>query len=130
MEVIMTRKIIKTDGAPKAIGPYSQAVEAGGFVFVSGQIPIDPKTGNVVQADIKAQAKLVMDNAAAILAAAGCGMPNVVKSTIYLKNMADFAAVNEVYGSYFTSDPPARATVEVSRLPKDAAIEMDFVAWK
>jgi len=126
----MMRKIIKTDGAPKAIGPYSQAVEAGGFVFVSGQIPIDPKTGNVVHADIKAQAKLVMDNAAAILAAAGCGMPNVVKSTIYLKNMADFAAVNEVYGSYFTSDPPARATVEVSRLPKDAAIEMDFVAWK
>lgn len=126
----MTRKIIKTDGAPKAIGPYSQAVEAGGFVFVSGQIPIDPKTGNVVQADIKAQAKLVMDNAAAILAAAGCGMPDVVKSTIYLKSMADFAAVNEVYGSYFTSDPPARATVEVSRLPKDAAIEMDFTAWK
>jgi len=126
----MMRKIIKTDGAPKAIGPYSQAVEAGGFVFVSGQIPIDPKTGNVVHADIKAQAKLVMDNAAAILAAAGCGMPSVVKSTIYLKNMADFAAVNEVYGSYFTSDPPARATVEVSRLPKDAAIEMDFVAWK
>ena len=130
MEVFMTRKIIKTDSAPKAIGPYSQAVEAGGLVFVSGQIPIDPKTGNVVQADIKAQAKLVMDNAAAILAAAGCGMPNVVKSTIYLKNMADFAAVNEVYGSYFTSDPPARATVEVSRLPKDVAIEMDFTAWK
>ncbi len=124
------RKIIKTADAPQAIGPYSQAVQAGGFVFVSGQIPIDPKTGNVVQADIRAQAKLVMENATAILAAAGCGMPDVVKSTIYLKDMADFIAVNEIYGGYFTSDPPARATVEVSRLPKDVAIEVDFIAWK
>ncbi len=126
----MTRKIIKTDKAPQAIGPYSQAVEAGGFVFVSGQIPIDPKTGNVVQADIKAQAKLVMENAQAILEAAGCGMQNVVKAVIYLKNISDFAAVNEVYAGYFPSDPPARATVEVSRLPKDVALEMDFIAWK
>jgi 2-iminobutanoate/2-iminopropanoate deaminase len=124
------RKIIKTTDAPQAIGPYSQAVQAGGFVFVSGQIPIDPKTGNVVQADIRAQAKLVMENAKAILAAAGCGMPDVVKSTIYLKDMADFIAVNEIYGGYFPSDPPARATVEVSRLPKDVAIEVDFTAWK
>jgi 2-iminobutanoate/2-iminopropanoate deaminase len=123
-------KIIKTDKAPQAIGPYSQAVGAGGFVFVSGQIPIDPKTGNVVQADIKAQAKLVMENAQAILEAAGCGMPNVVRTTIYLKNMGDFAAVNEVYAGYFPSDPPARATVEVSRLPKDVTLEMDFIAWK
>ena len=124
------RKIVKTTDAPQAIGPYSQAVQAGGFVFVSGQIPIEPKTGNVVQADIKAQTKLVMENAKAILAAAGCGMPDVIKSTIFLKDIADFAAVNEVYGGYFTSDPPARATVEVSRLPKDVAIEMDFIAWK
>lgn len=126
----MGKKIIKTNDAPQAIGPYSQAVEAGGFVFVSGQIPIEPKTGNLLQADIKTQTKLVMDNAKVILAAAGCGMFQVVKTTIYLKNMADFASVNEVYGGYFLSDPPARATVEVSRLPKDVAVEIDFVAWK
>ncbi len=126
----MGRKIIKTADAPQAIGPYSQAVEAGGFVFVSGQIPIDPKTGNVVQADIKGQTKLVMDNAKAILAAAGCSMARVVKATIYIRNMNDFAPVNEVYGGYFPVEPPARATVEVSRLPKDVGIEMDFIAYK
>ncbi|HTP04824.1 MAG TPA: RidA family protein [Nitrospirota bacterium] len=124
------RKIIKTADAPQAIGPYSQAVEAGGFVFVSGQIPIDPKSGNVFQGDIKSQAKQVMENARAILVAAGCSLADVVKSTIYLRNMADFAAVNEVYGGYFLSDHPARATIEVSRLPKDVDVEMDFVAWK
>jgi 2-iminobutanoate/2-iminopropanoate deaminase len=126
----MSRKIIKTADAPQAIGPYSQAVEAGGFVFVSGQIPIDPKTGNVVQADIKGQTRQVMDNARAILASAGCSMARVVKVTIYIKNMNDFASVNEVYGGYFPVEPPARATVEVSRLPKDVSIEMDFVGWK
>ena len=126
----MARKIIKTADAPQAIGPYSQAVEAGGFVFVSGQIPIDPKTGNVVQSDIRTQAKLVMENARAILSAAGCSLSSVVKTTIYLKNIADFALVNEVYGGYFPSEQPARSTVEVSRLPKDVALEMDFVAWK
>ncbi len=126
----MARKIIKTGDAPQAIGPYSQAVEAGGFVFVSGQISIDPKTGNVLQGDIKSQAKQVMENAKAILAAAGYSMPDVVKSNIYLRSMADFAVVNEVYGGYFLSDHPARATVEVSRLPKDVGVEMDFVAWK
>jgi 2-iminobutanoate/2-iminopropanoate deaminase len=130
IEVIMEKKVIKTGDAPQAIGPYSQAVEAGGFVFISGQIPIDTKTGNVVQVDVKAQARLVMENAKAILAAAGCGMSKVIKVTIYLKNMDDFAVVNEVYGGYFSSDPPARATVEVSRIPKDVAVEMDFVAWK
>jgi 2-iminobutanoate/2-iminopropanoate deaminase len=126
----MARKVVATSDAPKAIGPYSQAVEAGGFVFVSGQIPIDPKTGNVVQSDIKTQTEQVMKNARAIIAAAGCSMKNVVKATLYLRNMADFGVVNEVYGGYFPSDPPARATVEVSRLPKDVAIEMDFIAWK
>ncbi len=126
----MGRKIISTPDAPKAIGPYSQAVEAGNFVFVSGQIPIDPKTGNVLQKDIKAQTVLVLNNAKAILSAAGCGLSSVVKTTIYLKNVSDFPIVNEVYGGYFPSDPPARATVEVSRLPKDVAIEMDFVAVK
>ncbi len=124
------KKIVRTSDAPQAIGPYSQAVEAGGMVFVSGQIPIDPKTGNLVLGNIKTQTKLVLENARAILAAAGCTLSNIVKSTIYLKNMADFAAVNEVYGGYFPTDPPARATVEVSRLPKDAAVEMDFIAWK
>ncbi len=126
----MSRKIIKTVDAPQAIGPYSQAVEAGGFVYVSGQIPIDPKTGSIVQADIKVQTKTVMDNARAILAAAGCSMAKVVKVTIFIKDMNNFAAVNEVYGGYFPIDPPARATVEVSRLPKDVAVEMDFIAYK
>ena len=130
MEVIVGRKVIKTADAPQAIGPYSQAVEAGGFVFLSGQIPIDPKTGNVLQADIKTQAKLVMDNAKAILQSAGCSMSKVVKATIYLKSISDFAVVNEVYGGYFPVEPPARATVEVSRLPREVAVEMDFIAWK
>jgi 2-iminobutanoate/2-iminopropanoate deaminase len=125
----MSKKIIKTTDAPQAIGPYSQAVEAGGFVFVSGQIPIDPKTGDVVKADIKTQTRLIMENAGAILASAGCDMQSVVKSTIYLRNMTDFAAVNEVYGGFFPAEPPARATVEVSGLPKGVAIEMDFIAW-
>ena len=126
----MEKKIIKTVDAPQAIGPYSQAIGAGGFVFVSGQIPIEPKSGNVVQLDIKAQTGQVMENAKAVLSAAGCSMSQVVKTTIYLENMSDFAAVNEVYGAYFPSDPPARATVEVSRLPKEVSVEMDFVAWK
>ena len=124
------KKIIQTADAPQAIGPYSQAVEANGFVFVSGQIPLDRKTGTIVTGDIREQTRRVMDNGKAILAAAGCAMSNVVKATIYLKSMTDFAGVNEVYGSYFTIDPPARATVEVARLPKDAAVEMDFIAIK
>ncbi len=126
----MKKKIIKTADAPQAIGLYSQAVEAGGFVFVSGQIPIDPGSGNVVPGDIKAQTRQVMENAKAILSAAGCGMSQVVKATIYLRNLGDFAAMNEIYGGYFSSDPPARATVEVSQLPKEVTIEMDFTAWK
>jgi 2-iminobutanoate/2-iminopropanoate deaminase len=126
----MNKKIITSDHAPQAIGPYSQAVEAGGFVFVSGQIPLDPKTGQVFQGDIRAQTKLVLENAKAILVAAGCTMSGVVRSTVYLKSMNDFAAVNEVYGSYFPVSPPARATVEVSRLPKDVAVEVDLIAWK
>ena len=125
----MTMKIVRTCDAPEAIGPYSQAVEAGGFVFVSGQIPVD-QTGALIQADIKSQARQVMENAKVILSAAGCGMRQVVKATIYLTNMSDFASVNEIYGGYFQTDPPARATVEVSSLPKDAALEMDFIAWK
>jgi len=126
----MGKRIITSDNAPRAIGPYSQAIEAGGFVFVSGQIPLDPKTGNVVQGDIKAQTKVVMDNASAILKTAGCTFSGAVKCTIYLKDMSNFAAVNEVYGSYFPDAPPARTTVEVSRLPKDVAIEIDFIVWR
>jgi len=124
------KKIIRTDNAPKAIGPYSQAVEANGFVFVSGQIPLDPVTGALVAGDIKEQTKRVMENGKAVLAAAGCTTADVVRSTIYLKNIEDFAGVNEIYGSYFSLEPPARATVEVARLPKDAQIEIDFVAVK
>ena len=123
------KKTIKTMDAPQAIGPYSQAVEAGEFVFISGQIPIDTK-GNVITADMRKQTAQVMENAKAILIAAGCGVQNVVKTTIYLKSMDDFAVVNEVYGGYFRSEPPARATVEVSKLPKDVGVEMDFIAWK
>ena len=124
------KKIIRTTDAPQAIGPYSQAVEANGFVFVSGQIPLDPKTGHLVPGGIREQVKQVMENGKAILAAAGCGMDRVVKTTIYLRNIGDFAAVNEVYGIYFPAEPPARATVEVSRLPKEAEVEIDLVAVK
>ena len=124
------KKIIKTDNAPQAIGPYSQAVEANGLVFVSGQIPLDPGTGSLVEGDIREQTRQVMENGKAILAAAGCGMERVIKANIYLKSIGDFAAVNEVYGSYFPTEPPARATVEVSRLPKDVAVEIDFIAMK
>jgi 2-iminobutanoate/2-iminopropanoate deaminase len=124
----VNRKVISAKDAPQAIGPYSQAIQAGGFLFVSGQIPIDPGTGLLIQSDIRDQVQRVMENARAIIVAAGCSMADVVKTTIYLKNMADFVAVNDIYGSYFPTDPPARATVEVSRLPKDAAIEIDFIA--
>ena len=124
----MSKITIRTKDAPQAIGPYSQAIEANGFVFVSGQIPIDPKTGIVALTDIQSQTKIVMENAKAILSAAGCRMSDVIKTTIYLKNMSDFGLVNDVYGSYFSADPPARATIEVSRLPKEVAIEIDFIA--
>jgi len=124
------KRIIATDKAPQAIGPYSQAIEANGFVFVSGQIPIDPKTGYLAPGGIREQMKQVMENGKAILAAAGCGLEHVVKSTIYLRNIGDFAAVNEVYGGYFPTEPPARATVEVSRLPKEAEVEIDLIAVK
>jgi 2-iminobutanoate/2-iminopropanoate deaminase len=122
------KRIITTTQAPRAIGPYSQAVEAGGFVFLSGQIALDPATGQVIAGDVREQTMRVMENAKAVIAAAGCGMQDVVRSTIYLKNMADFASVNEVYGGYFPADPPARATVEVGRLPKDVLVEIDFIA--
>ena len=124
----MTQEIIATGKAPRAIGPYSQAVKAGGFVFCSGQIPLDPATGELSGGTISDQAERVMDNIAAVLAAAGLGFGDVVKSTIYLTDMADFAAVNEVYGNRFAGSPPARSTVEVKGLPKGARVEIEVIA--
>jgi len=122
------RAAIATDHAPRAIGPYSQAVRAGDFLFLSGQIPLDPATGQVVGSDITAQTRRVMDNLAAVLAAAGASLDAVVRTTIYLIDLGDFSAVNEVYGSYFASPAPARSTVQVARLPRDARIEIDAIA--
>jgi 2-iminobutanoate/2-iminopropanoate deaminase len=122
------REVISTNEGPKAIGPYSQAIKANGFVFVSGQVAIDPATQQVITGDVAVQTDRVIKNLAGILKAAGSGLEKVVRSTVFLKNMNDFAAMNEVYGKYFTSDFPARATVEVSRLPKDVAVEIDVIA--
>ena len=122
------RDAVSTDAAPKAIGPYSQAVRAGGFLFVSGQVPLDPSTGQLVEGGIEAQTRRVMDNLAAVLAAAGASMANVVRSTIYLTDLADFVTVNEIYGSCFDAPAPARATVQVARLPRDARVEIDVIA--
>lgn len=121
-------RIIKTDKAPAAIGPYSQAVETNGILYISGQIPLHPQTGQTTGSEINKQTMQVLDNIGAILVAAGYTFRNVVKTTCYLKNLGDFAAMNEVYATYFTVDPPARATVEVSRLPKDVLIEIEAVA--
>jgi len=122
------KEIISTDGAPKAIGPYSQAVRSNGFVFVSGQVAIDPATQQVIQGDVAAQTDRVLKNLSAILNASGSGLEKVVRATVFLKNMNDFIAMNEVYGRHFTSDPPARSTVEVARLPKDVLVEIDVIA--
>jgi 2-iminobutanoate/2-iminopropanoate deaminase len=122
------RDVVSTKEAPQAIGPYSQAIRAGGFIFVSGQIPIDPANGNVLRGDIAAQTQRVINNLEAILRSAGSDLAHVVKTTVYLKSMSDFAAMNEVYGRFFKAAPPARATVEVSRLPKDALVEIDLIA--
>jgi len=119
---------ISSSDAPTAIGPYSPAVRAGQLLFVSGQIPIDPATGNIVDGDIAAQTRRVLDNVGALLTAAGRSFADVVRTTIFLADMNDFAAVNTVYGSYFTAPFPARATVQVARLPKDARVEIDAIA--
>jgi len=124
----MTKQAIKTERAPAAIGPYSQAVQSGDLVFLSGQIPLDPASGELVSGDIEAQARRVLDNLRAVLAAAGCSFQDVVKTTIYLVDLADFAAVNAVYASYFSGDPPARATLQVAALPKGARVEIDAIA--
>ena len=122
------RDAVATDQAPKAIGPYSQAVKTGTLVFVSGQIPLDPATGALIEGDIAAQTHRVMRNLAAILDAAGTSMDAVVRCTVYLADMNDFAAMNEVYGSYFSQPAPARATIQAVRLPKDARVEIDVIA--
>ncbi len=122
------RDVIITEHAPQAIGPYSQAIKAGGFVFVSGQIPIDPTTGLIAQSEVAAQTDRVLQNLKAILTAAGTSLDNVVKTTVFLKSMGDFAAMNEVYARFWKKAPPARSTVEVSRLPKDVLVEIDVIA--
>lgn len=123
------RDVISTPAAPAAIGPYSQAIRAGDFLFVSGQIPLDPSTGALVGGDVQAQTRRVLENLSAILRAAGASLEHVVKTTVYLADMADFPTMNEVYATFFTSAAPARATVQVSRLPRDVRVEIDAVAY-
>jgi 2-iminobutanoate/2-iminopropanoate deaminase len=120
--------VIHSEGAPKAVGPYSQAVRSGGFLFTSGQIPLDPTTGRLIEGSIDAQTRRVLENLRSVLEAAGATFADVVKTTIYLTNLADFATVNGVYASYFSSAPPARSTVQVAALPLGAAIEIELVA--
>jgi 2-iminobutanoate/2-iminopropanoate deaminase len=125
----MTRQIIKTDRAPGAIGPYNQGVRAGGFLFTAGQIPLDPVTMQVVGATAPEQAKQALLNAQAIVEAAGLTMNDVVKATVFIRDMGQFAAINEVYATFFPGAPPARSVVEVSRLPKDVLVEIELVAY-
>ena len=125
----MTKSAVSSPDAPKAIGPYSQAIRAGHLLFVSGQIPLDPASGSLVAGDVAAQTRRVMENLGAVLESAGLSFASVVRTTIYLADMGDFAAVNDVYGSYFREPFPARATVQVARLPKDARVEIDAVAY-
>jgi len=122
------REVISTLKAPKAIGPYSQAIKVNGLIFSSGQVAIDPATQEVIAGDVGAQTERVMKNLSAILAAAGSRLDHVLRCTVFLKNMNDFAAMNTVYGKYFNASPPARSTVEVARLPKDVLVEIDVIA--
>ena len=126
----MSREAVSSANAPKAIGPYSQAIVAGDLVFTSGQIPLDPQSQQIVQGDARAQAERVMENLSAVLSAAGASFASVVKATIYLVDLNDFAAVNEVYGKRFPNAPPARSTVQVAALPKSARVEIDLIAVK
>ena len=122
------KKIISTEKAPAAIGPYSQAVEAAGLIFISGQLPIDPSTGNMAPAEIKAQTEGVIKNLEGILKSQGLALENILKTTVYMTDLSQFAQMNEVYGKFFTKDPPARATVEVKALPKAALVEIEAIA--
>src|SRR5436190_6007475 len=122
------KKTVATDNAPKAIGPYSQAIVHNGLAYLSGQIPLDPGTGQVVEGDIAAQTTRVLENLKAVLEACGSELAGVVKTTVYIKDMGEFARMNEVYGKYFSENPPARSTVEAARLPRDVRIEIDAIA--
>ena len=122
------KKIISTDRAPKAIGPYSQAVVSSGFAFLSGQIPLDPVTNQLIEGDVAAQTERVLENLKAVLEASGSSLAKVVKTTVFLKDMGEFARMNEVYTRYFPESPPARATVEAARLPRDVRVEIDCIA--
>jgi 2-iminobutanoate/2-iminopropanoate deaminase len=122
------KSVVLTDRGPKPIGPYSQAVKSNGFVFVSGQVALDPKTGEFVGPDVRQQTERVLENLKAILEASGVSLNHVVKTTVFLKDMNDFTAMNEVYARYFTAAPPARSTVQAARLPKDALVEIDVIA--
>ena len=125
----MEKMIIATSDAPKAIGPYSQAVRAGDFLFLSGQIPIDPTTGEIVTESFATQVRQVFENIGAVLKAAGADFTNVVKTTVFLKNMDNFAEMNGIYAEFFPLDPPARSTVQAAQLPKDGAIEIEVIAY-
>ena len=124
----MKKKVIQTEKAPKAIGPYSQAIQAGSFLFISGQVPIDPSTGEAVGGDIRQQARQVLENIKHILGSQGMTMQQVVKTTIFLKDMGNFSSVNEVYATYFPNEPPARSTIEVAKLPRNVDIEIEAIA--
>ncbi|MEI0477876.1 RidA family protein [Brachyspira pulli] len=124
----MDKKIIKTHKAPQAIGPYSQAVKSGNFIFASGQIPLDPVSGNMAEADIKKQTERVMENIKGLLESENLTMANIIKTTCFLTDMANFAAFNEVYATYFPENPPARSTVAIKSLPKDALVEVEIIA--
>ncbi len=123
-----TRKAVRTDRAPAAIGPYSQGIDCGGFLFCSGQIPLDPATGKLVEGGIEAETERVLRNLEAVLAAGGSSLAGVVKTTVYLVDLGDFAAMNAVYGRFFAADPPARATVQAAKLPAGARVEIDAIA--
>jgi len=124
----MERQVIHTDHAPKAIGPYSQAIRAGDFVFCAGQAGLDPATGNLVSGGIQAETRRVLQNLAAVLEAAGTSFSRAIKTTVFLTNMDDFAKMNAIYAEFFPANPPARSTVQVSRLPKDACVEIEVIA--
>ena len=122
------KEVISTDRGPKAIGPYSQAIRANGFIFISGQVAFDPATSQIVEGDTARQTARVLDNLKAIVEAAGSSLEHTVKATVFLKDMNDFAAMNDVYAHYFSKNPPARSTVEVARLPRDVRVEIDLIA--
>ncbi len=124
----MTKKIVATENAPKAIGPYSQAVIYNGVVYCSGQIPLDPTTGQIIEGDVSAQTERVLENMKAVLEAAGSSLEKVLKTTVFIKDMSEFGKINDVYSRYFSGSLPARATVEVARLPRDVRVEIDAIA--